>query len=139
MAGGNGATPQWGEETSSIGYEVNTTDMAFPWVRLSYMFTRTQEHMDYKIRLQTTRPYIGGVHWWFICPLLRLGKSCNHRVSKLYLWPSGRYYGCRHCYDLTYESCQESDKRVNFLRKHPEALIALFEGAAEELRLVALR
>jgi hypothetical protein len=35
-----------GEETSSIGYEVNTTDMAFPWVRLYYAFTRTGESIE---------------------------------------------------------------------------------------------
>jgi hypothetical protein len=122
-----------GEETSSIGYEVDTTDMAFPWVRLSYTFRRTQEQMDFTIRLQITRPYVGGLHWWFICPLLRLGSPCNHRVSKLYLPPDARYYGCRHCYDLTYQSCQESDKRVTFLRKHPEALMALLDGPLEDV------
>jgi hypothetical protein len=31
-------------------------------------------------------------------------------VSKLHLPPGGRYFGCRHCYDLTYTSCQESRK-----------------------------
>ena len=122
-----------GEETSSIGYEVNTTDMAFPWGRLSYTFTRTQEHMDYKIRLQTTRTCFGGLRWWFTCPLLKRGSPCNHRVSKLYLPFGSRYYGCRHCYDLTYQSCQESDKRVSFLHKYPDALMALFEGAVEDL------
>jgi hypothetical protein len=122
-----------GEETASIGYEVNTTDMNFPWVRLYYTFTRTQEHMNYKIRLQTTQPYVGGVHWWFTCPLLRLERACNCRVSKLYLPPGSRYYGCRHCYDLTYQSCQESDKRVSVLRKHPEALMALLNGPLEDV------
>jgi hypothetical protein len=122
-----------GEGTSSIGYEMDTTDMAFPWVRLYYTFTRTQEPIDHTIRLQSTRPYVGGLHWWFIYPLLRVGKSCNHRVSKLYLPPGGRYYGCRHCYDLTYQSCQESDKRVSILRKHPEALMVLLQGEVKDL------
>jgi hypothetical protein len=122
-----------GEETSSMGYEVNTTDIACPWVRLFYTITRTQEHMDYTIRLQTMRPTFGGLHWWFTCPLLRLGKSCNRRVSKLYLPPGGRYYGCRRCYDVTYQSCQESDKRVSVLRKHPEALMALLKGDVKAL------
>jgi hypothetical protein len=107
--------------------------MNFPWVRLYYTLTRTQEHVDYKICLQTTRPYFGGFRWWFTCPLLRLRSPCNHWVSKLYLTPGGRYYGCRHCYDLTYQSCQESDKRVSFLRKHPDALIAVFKGDMKDL------
>jgi hypothetical protein len=122
-----------GEETSSIGYEVNTADMGFPWIRLYYTFTRTQEQMDYTIRFQTTRPSFSGLRWWFTCPLLRLRKSCNHRVSKLYLPPGGRYYGCRRCYDLTYQSCQESDKRVSFLRKHPEALMALLDAPLQDV------
>jgi hypothetical protein len=123
-----------GEETSSIRYEVNTTDMAFPRVRLYYTFTRTQEHMDYTIRLQSTRPYFGGLHWWFTCPLLRLGKSCNRRVSKLYLPPGGRHYGCRHCYDPSYQSCQEIDKRVSVLRQYPEVLMALLDGPLQDVR-----
>jgi hypothetical protein len=125
--------PATGRDTSSIGYEVNTANMAFPYVRLYYTFTRTQEHMDYTIRLQTTGLYVGGLRWWFTCPLLKSGSRCNHRVSKLYLPSGGRYYGCRHCYDLTYQSCQESDKRVSFLRKHPEALMALFKGDVKDL------
>jgi hypothetical protein len=32
------------------------------------------------------------------------------RVGKLYLPPDGLYFGCRHCYELTYRSCQESHK-----------------------------
>ena len=116
-----------------MGYEVNTIDMAFPWVRLCYMLTRTHEHTDYTIRLQTTRPSLGGLRWWFTCPLLRLERACTCRVSKLYLPPGSRYYGCRYCNDLTYQSCQESDKRVSFLRKHPEALMALVEGDVKDL------
>jgi hypothetical protein len=32
------------------------------------------------------------------------GKRCERRVQKLYLPPRGRYYGCRHCYQFSYES-----------------------------------
>jgi hypothetical protein len=116
------------EQTSSIGYEVDTTDMAFAWVRLYYTVTKSQANIDYQIRLQTTYPRFGGTRWWFTCPLVVNGRTCSRRVGKLYLPPGGRYFGCRHCYDLTYTSCQESDKRVGFLRKHPDALMALLEG-----------
>jgi hypothetical protein len=122
-----------GAQTSSIGYEVDTTDMAFPWVRLYYTFTESQVKIDYRIRLQITHPRLGGLRWWFTCPLVVNGCACSRRVGKLYLLPGGRYFGCRHCYDLTYTSCQESDKRVSFLRRHPEALMALLEGAGKDL------
>ncbi len=36
---------------------------------------------------------------------------CERRVGKLWLPPGAIYFGCRHCYGLTYRSCQESHKR----------------------------
>jgi hypothetical protein len=47
------------------------------------------------------------------------------RVGKLYLPPGERYFGCRCCHRLTYRSVQEHDKRVDWLRKHPEELAAI--------------
>jgi hypothetical protein len=117
-----------GEQTSSIDYEVDTTDMACPWVRLSYTVTASQAKIDYRIRLQTTHLHFGGTRWWFTCPLVVHGRVCARRVGKLYLPPGGRYFACRRCYELTYTSCQESDKRVSFLRRNPEAFMALFAG-----------
>lgn len=112
------------ETSASISYEVNTTE-ARPWVRLSYTFTKSGEDFDYKVLLTTTQPRFGGLRWWFICPLVVDGRACNRRVSKLYLPPGARYYGCRHCHNLTYTSCQEHDKRVSALRRNPELLAAL--------------
>jgi hypothetical protein len=44
------------------------------------------------------------------------GPPCGRRVGKLYLPPCGRYFGCRHCYRLTYTSCQESHKYDDLYR-----------------------
>ena len=101
-----------GEQTASIDYEVDTTDMALPWVRLRYTFTEQHAEMDYRIRLQTTQPRWGGLRWWFTCHLLINGTVCRRRVGKLYLPPGKRYFACRHCHALTYMSCQTSDKCV---------------------------
>jgi hypothetical protein len=38
-------------------------------------------------------------------------------VGKLYLPPGGRYYGCRHCHELTYTRCQESRKYGGLFRR----------------------
>jgi hypothetical protein len=38
-------------------------------------------------------------------------------------------FGCRHCHDLTYQSAREHDKRVDRLRRHPELIDALLDGA----------
>src|SRR5262245_61396351 len=51
----------------SISYEVQTTDMARPLLRLSYSWpsktTGQQESADYHVRLTTTRPQFGGLRW----------------------------------------------------------------------------
>jgi len=93
-----------GEKTSSIGYEVDTTDMAAPRFRLFYTFTDSGEKVDETARLDVTRPHFGGVRFWFTC--LR----CGRRVGKLYLPPGRRRFRCRRCYDLTYTSCRECHK-----------------------------
>jgi len=96
-----------GEERSSISYEVN---LSARWMRLSYRFTGEDVSFDYKVPLVTTELPWGGVRWWFVCALTCNGRYCGRRVGKLHLPPQGRYYGCRHCYNLTYTSCQESHK-----------------------------
>jgi hypothetical protein len=74
------------------------------------------------IELEATRVRSRGRRWWFKCRLVKNGETCNRRVAKLYLPPESRYFGCRHCYQLTYKSCQEEDKRVAALRTHPKAM-----------------
>ena len=45
----------------------------------------------------------GGERPWFLCP----GVGCGRRVAILY--GPGRYFLCRHCYDLVYESQRENE------------------------------
>ena len=59
---------------------------------------------DYKVRLTTTPCNLGGVRYWFVCPLSKSGVYCGRRVAKLYKAPGANYFGCRHCYNLSYES-----------------------------------
>lgn len=101
-----------GEETASARYTCTNVDG--DWVfTLSYTTARRGEEkhlVRLPIRLETTEPHFGGTRWWFTCPLVRDGKACNRRVGRLYLPPGSTYFGCRHCHDLTYTSCQESHK-----------------------------
>jgi hypothetical protein len=95
-----------GETLDSISYEVKTTEDD-GWLRLQYHFVSPRDsgvRLDYKVALVTTRGYLGGLSWWFQCPLMVNGQACRRRVRKLYLPPDGTYFGCRHCHDLTYES-----------------------------------
>jgi len=99
--------PLTGEEISRIGFAVNVPER---WLRLHYVLTERNESFDYRVGLTTTELPWGGVRRWFICPLECDGQCCGRRVGVLYLPPHGRYYGCRHCYNLTYKSCRESGK-----------------------------
>ena len=99
-----------GEETSSIGVTVSSMD-GDNYVRFQYTTTdrNTGEktEYDYKVRLTTTPCNFGGVRYWFICALNVNGVYCGRRVAKLFLAPGANYFGCRHCYNLTYESRNE--------------------------------
>ena len=50
------------------------------------------------IFVDKTRPNFGGARWWFQCP------TCRRRVRKLFIPPRRRYFGCRNCHRLTYNS-----------------------------------
>ena len=48
----------------------------------------------------------GGTRPYFMCPGVVNGVTCGRRVAKLLA--SGRYFLCRHCYRLAYDSQSES-------------------------------
>lgn len=61
----------------------------------------------------------GGARPWFVCPGIVNGISCRRRVGKLY--GSGRYFLCRQCYRLAYQSQREQPheralRRANNIR-----------------------
>jgi len=123
-----------GEEVvASIGYTVRPAADGLI-LQLSYRWTHAGEEVELPIRLETTPLHFGGRRWWGICPLVVNGQACNRRVGKLCLPPGGRYFGCRHCYRLTYRSVQEHDKRVDALRRNPVALRAILADPAAHLR-----
>lgn len=62
------------------------------------------------IWIVSTPCFYGGLRYWFLCPAVTDGVLCENRVGVLYLPPGGTVFGCRHCYGLTYESCQKSHK-----------------------------
>ena len=98
-----------GEKTGSIGARVEAGIIDGLVLRLEYRTTidGRKEDVEDAIPLESTRPYFGGVRWWFRCMGVGRG-TCWRRVAKLHLPPGGIYFRCRHCYDLTYESCRRS-------------------------------
>ena len=91
-----------------------------------------------KIELTQTPCHYGGRRWWFVCPAVKDGIYCGDRVGKLYIPPAGQYFGCRKCYDLTYESCQKSHKYDRILDHVPENLDLSGLRINQVLRLAAL-
>jgi hypothetical protein len=132
-----------GEEVvASIGYSVRPREPEGLILCLSYRISTTGEDVDVPICLETTPLHFGGVRWWGRCPLKCNGTECARRVGKLYLPPGKRYFGCRRCHDLTYTSVQEHDKRVDALRRNPEALDRLLgnlERASTRDLILALK
>ncbi len=131
--GWNAGGMKWtrnGEQTGSISFTVSVQDWTGE-IRFQYTQTDKQtgekEEMDYPARLSATPCHFGGKRWWFICPLVKDGIACNRRALRLYLG-GGKYFGCRHCYNLTYESCQEHDARVDRLAKNPDLLASMLQG-----------
>ena len=93
-----------GEKTGSVSYYVDICYKGEEHIRFKYTTTirATGEKIDqdYKVRLVSTKCNYGGQRWWFIC------NYCKRRVGVLYIGDSE--FACRHCYNLTYESRNES-------------------------------
>jgi hypothetical protein len=60
------------------------------------------EDVSEPVLLFWTACNFGGERPWFICP----GAGCGRRVAILY--GPGRYFLCRHCYDLSYQSQRDN-------------------------------
>jgi hypothetical protein len=65
------------------------------------------EDVEESVPLEWTPCNFGGERPWFVCPGLVNGVACGRRVAILY--GPGRYFLCRHRYDLVYESQRENE------------------------------
>lgn len=77
-----------------------------PYIKFGYSQLEddgTRKNFDYAVHLLETPCNFGGYRYWFKCI------NCGRCVGVLY--KDGDYFACRHCYDLTYRSRNES-KRV---------------------------
>lgn len=96
------------EKIGSIRCSLDLPDLS---MRLTYTHTENYSEektdLNYEIRLTTTKCNLGGVRYWFICPLSRNGIYCGRRCGVLY---GGKYFGCRKCYDLKYQSQADSNR-----------------------------
>jgi len=106
-------TVRWGEDGSAgrVGVTVSIWGEE-KYVQFSYSQTdyRTGEKrdFDYKVPVVETTCHFGGTRYWFQCSLFKKGTHCGRCVGVLY--KGGDYFGCRHCYELTYSS-QKTNRR----------------------------
>lgn len=100
-------TISWGTdgEKGSVGCEVSLWGDE-PYARFHYTQTDNttgeKKDFDYKVPIVKTPCNFGGSRYWFKCSLYKSGVYCGKRVGVLY--KDGDWFGCRHCYELTYSS-----------------------------------
>lgn len=107
LSGWHSTTMSWTSSMTNkstvVGLDVDVRDD--PHIRLYYISTDHEGNKtdyDYEVSLTTTPCYLGGVRYWFLCPL------CYSRVGALYLPPGNTRFRCRHCNELSYYSRNES-------------------------------
>jgi hypothetical protein len=61
------------------------------------------EEVQESVSLNWTACNFGGERPWFVCP----GAGCSRKAAVLY--GAGKYFLCRRCYDLVYESQRENN------------------------------
>lgn len=109
------------------GVEVAKID-AHATERLLTLKYRVRRHGDdWETISQPTRiTYVdchyGGQRPYFICPAVVGGRPCARRVGKLFL--GQKYFLCRHCYNLAYES-QSEPRHDRMLRRANKLRTAL--------------
>ena len=130
-------TSSWsrnGEVVASISYRVESREDGPSGLRFMYTITSNDsgEKKDYNyiIPVVSTSCNYGGKRWWYICPLIVNGRSCLRRCRIVYMPSGSEYFGCRECYQLTYESRQRH--RENFYEGFEKPYNAA-ESARKEL------
>lgn len=99
---------QWtrdGERVAWINLRVEASAL-----HLTYRFRAgggEWEDISETVQLTRTPCRYGGTRPWFLCPGIVNGRHCGRRVAKLY--GAGRYFLCRHCFQLAYTSQSETD------------------------------
>lgn len=109
------------DSKSSIGFTISTIEcyIRFHYTQTDY-YTDEKTTVDYRFNLVTTPCNYGGKRYWFICGLYRDNRYCGRRVGKLYKPPGAKWFGCRYCWDLSYEARQNklsTTSSYNFLFK----------------------
>ena len=108
------------KEIARIRFHCTGSDLA-----LDYRFRRyggDWEDIKQSVPLIQTDCHYGGERTYASCPGVVNGLHCGRRVGKLFL--GGRYFLCRHCYNVSYSS-QSEPKPDRALRRANKIRMAL--------------
>lgn len=89
-----------GQKTAGITYVTCEDEIILSWNNKDNATT------EQRIGLVTTPQHLGNDRFYFRC-------RCGRKAFKLY---AGKRFYCRHCYNLTYDSCNESGKSDKLAR-----------------------
>ena len=120
-----------GTKLASISFSIVSNSSGDRVLRIRYRLN-DQENVSTTIPLESTVPHFTGSRWWFTCPMSFRGVTCDRRVVKLYLREGE--FGCRHCHDLTYRSCQESHRMKRLFDRLSVMVGSPYRGELEEHR-----
>jgi hypothetical protein len=87
------------ENTNTVAYKRRGQALTLQYTFISG--PHKGESVEYAIQITETHPHYGGRRSWFQCP------TCSRRCGKLHLANTQRYFLCRICADLTYQSTRE--------------------------------
>ena len=130
--GGPGSGDKWEKKGTVEGRqcldvrELHRAHGIKPGSEMTINYEWRGEEVAQKIFLDWTPCNYGGLRPWFKC------MTCGRRVAKIYF--GGNHFACRHCLNLTYTSCQESDSRFGKFLQNYDVL-----GWAEDLPFYALK
>ncbi len=106
-----------GEEAASIGIRASQGRVILTYGH-RWLDGAWQEAEE-PVPIVWTPCHFGGSRPWFVCPGIVDGVPCRRRVGRL--CGPGRYFLCRHCYRLAYQSQREQPyeralRRANGIR-----------------------
>lgn len=117
---GNWVWSRDGQEIARIGYRSEKDALVLDYkVRMN---GKDWEAVTQTVPLDHLACHYGGQRIYARCPGVVNGTHCGRRIGKLYA--GGRYFLCRHCYDLAYSS-QSDARHTRFLRRANKLRMAL--------------
>lgn len=90
----------------NIHGKTNTINVLAESGRIVLIYRTGGEDIRQSVEIQYTACNYGGRRPWFICPGVVKGVACRRRVGNLF--GGGKWFLCRYCYNLAYQSQRET-------------------------------